>query len=50
MTLRPSITFDFVKFREEAVSELVELQKQARDDFLKWAAEKLAVARKDFGR
>ena len=50
MTLLPPIHFDLQNFRKEALKELVELQRQARDDFVKWAAEKLAKARKEFGR
>lgn len=50
MAIAGGIDIDFVAFRKEFVIELIDLRKQYQEEYLKWAAEKLAAARKEFGR
>lgn len=50
MAIAGGIDVDFVKFRKEFVLELIDLRKQYQEEYLRWAAEKLAAARKEFGR
>lgn len=50
MATAREMPIDFRNFRKEFVRELIDLQKQYQDEFVKWAAEKLAAARKEFGR
>ena len=50
MDIVAEMPIDFRKFRKEFVQELIDLQKQYQDEFVKWAAEKLAAARMEYGR
>ena len=50
MAIAREIDIDLVALRKEFVIELIDLRKQYQEEYLKWAAEKLAAARKEFGR
>lgn len=50
MAIAGGIEFDCVSFRKEFVIELIDLRRQYQEEYLKWAGEKLAAARKEFGR
>lgn len=50
MAIARGIDVDFVTFRKEFVLELIDLRRQYQEEYLRWAAEKLAAARKEFGR
>ena len=50
MAIARGIDIDLVALRKAFVIELIDLRKQYQEEYLKWAAEKLAAARKEFGR